>query len=135
MRRRDVLAGLMLPLLARAASAQTSPLPLVAFVTLGWSPAAQRFVDAVRRGLLEMGFSDGRTVVLEHHHVNRQPDRLPQLLADLVQRQVAVFCTITNAVVLPLKGTGIPLVFGSGLDPVAMGLVDSLQRPGGNATG
>jgi putative ABC transport system substrate-binding protein len=135
MRRRDFIAKLMLPLLIRPVSAQEKPLPLVAFVTPSRGLAIPRYLEAIRRGLLEMGFVEGRNVVVEHHDFERRFQRLPQLLADLVQRRVAVICTITNAVAVPLKASGIPFVFGSGLDPVAMGLVQSLNRPGGNATG
>ena len=136
MRRRDVLAGLMLPLLTRLVSAQEQPLPIVAFVTGGTGPSIPRYLEAIRRGLLEMGYVDGRNVSVEHHHVARRLERLPELLADLVRRQVAVICTITNAVAASLnKASGIPLIFGFGVDPVAMGLVQSLNRPGGNATG
>jgi putative ABC transport system substrate-binding protein len=125
----------MLPLLTRAVSAQEQPLPLVAFVTPGQGPSVQRYMDAIRRGLLEMSFADGHNVVVEHHHFERRFERLPELLTHLTRRRVAVICTITNAVALPIKASGIPLVFGYGLDPVAMGLVKAFDRPGGNATG
>jgi putative tryptophan/tyrosine transport system substrate-binding protein len=135
MRRRDVIAGLMLPLLTPAVSAQEQSLPLVAFVTPGHNSSIQRYLEAIRRGLLEMSFVEGQNVVVEHHHFERRFERLPELLANLVRRRVAVICTITNAVALPIKASGIPLIFGSGLDPVAMGLVQAFNRPGGNATG
>jgi putative ABC transport system substrate-binding protein len=125
----------MLPLLTRAVSAQEQPLPLVAFVTPGHNSSIQRYLEAIYRGLLEMSFVEGHNVVVEHHHVERRLERLPDLLAGLVRRRVAVICTITNVVSLPIKASGIPLIFASGLDPVAMGLVHAFNRPGGNATG
>jgi hypothetical protein len=87
MRRRDVLAGLMLPLLTRAGSAQES-IPIVAFVTPGRALSITRYLEAIRRGLLEIGFVDGRNVLVEHHHFERRFERLPQLLANLIQRHV-----------------------------------------------
>jgi hypothetical protein len=81
MRRRDVVAALMLPLLTRAVSAQEQPLPLVAFVTPGHNSSIQRYLEAIRRGLLEMSFVEGHKVVVEHHHVERRLERLPDLLA------------------------------------------------------
>src|SRR5688500_10966039 len=127
MRRREVLAGLTLPLVPRAASAQEQPPPLVAFVTPSRGPAIERYLDQIRRGLSEIGFSEGRNVMVAHHRFDRRFEGLPLLLADLVKRRVAVFCTITYAVAVPLKATRIPLVVASGLDPVALGLVKSLN--------
>jgi putative ABC transport system substrate-binding protein len=136
MRRREVVVGLTLPLLTLGAVAQQA-FPVVAFVTPGHGPATVRYMGAIRRGLLESGLEEGRNVALEHHHFERRFERLPALVADLVRQRVAVICTMTNVVALAVSKakSDIPLVFGSGLDPVAMGLVSAINRPGGNATG
>lgn len=112
-------------------------MPVVAFVTPGRGPAALRYLEALGRGLQEASFIEGRNVTIEHHHVEGKLERLPGLIADLIRRRVAVICTITNAVALAVKTTNldVPLVFAFGLDPVEMGLVASINRPGGNATG
>jgi len=133
-RRRDLIVG-MAVMAIEAASAQER-LPIVAFVTPGQHPPA-RYLNAIRRGLLENGFVEGESVVIEHHHFDRRFDRLPELVLDLTLRRVAVICTITNAVAMAVSRarTDVPLVFAVGLDPVLMGLVMAFDRPGGNATG
>jgi putative tryptophan/tyrosine transport system substrate-binding protein len=137
MNRREVIGGLILPLLLRPASAQPASMPVVAFVTPGYGPGSLRYLDAFRRGLQEASFFVGRNVAIEHHHVEGKLERLPELIADLVRRRVAVICTITNVVALAVKAANsdVPLVFAFGLDPVEMGLVASINRPGGSATG
>ncbi len=137
MNRREFIAGLILPLLLRPASAQPARMPVVAFVTPGRSPGALRYLEEIRRGLQEASFVEDRNVAIEHHHVEGKLERLPELIADLVRRRVAVICTITNVVALAVKAanSAIPLVFVFGLDPVEMGLVAAINRPGGSATG
>ena len=137
MNRREAIGGLILPLLLRPASAQPAGLPVVVFVTPVLGPGALRYLEAIRRGLQETGFVEGRHVAIEHHHVESKLERLPGLIADLVRRRVAVICTITNVVALAVKAANsdIPFVFASGLDPVEMGLVASINHPGGSATG
>jgi putative tryptophan/tyrosine transport system substrate-binding protein len=119
------------------AHAQQAPLPVVAFIRDGSADGSQLYVTAFRKGLKETGYVEGQNVTVEYHWLEGQYDRLPALLADLVRRQVAVIATPGTLLAQAAKAatTVIPIVFSVGEDPVKLGLVGSLARPGGNVTG
>jgi len=123
------------PLVARA---QQHSLPVVAFINGGSVNGSARDVAAFRKGLNETGYVEDQSVTVEYHWLEGQYDRLPALMADLVRRQVAVIATPGGTQVAPAAKAAtatIPIVFGVGQDPVQLGLVASLARPGGNVTG
>jgi putative tryptophan/tyrosine transport system substrate-binding protein len=120
-----------------AARAQQASLPVIGYLGMGDRSGAKDVVGGFHSGLREMGFVEGQNVAIEFRWAKNRPERLPELAADLVRRRVAVICTTSNVATLAVKkaSSEIPLVFVVGLDPVLMGLVPAIGRPGGNATG
>jgi putative ABC transport system substrate-binding protein len=138
MRRRDFIAvvggAAAWPL---AVQAQQPAIPVVAFLDAASLETDVRGLAEFRKGLSEIGYVEGQNVMIEYRSAEGQADRLPALAADMVRRRVAVIATMANNAAVAAKATAttIPIVFTVGGDPIKMGLVDSLNRPGGNITG
>jgi putative tryptophan/tyrosine transport system substrate-binding protein len=138
MRRREFLALLAGPAWASTSLAQSSPTPAVGLLS---SASLERFahlVEAFRDGLHQLGFREGQNLTIEYRWANDDLARLPELAADLVERRVSVLVAsggIPPALAAKATTSTIPIVFTAANDPVGMGLVASLGRPGGNVTG
>jgi putative ABC transport system substrate-binding protein len=139
MRRRDFIAlvGGSVTVLPTAAFAQQPAKPVVGFLASASAGPFAPMVAAFEDGLNQIGYVDGRNVTVEHHWAEGDYDRLPWFAADLVNRKVAAIVSAGTPAAMAAKGTTttIPIVFFSGVDPVRVGIVGSLDRPAGNITG
>jgi putative ABC transport system substrate-binding protein len=139
MRRRAFIEGVAAlgvawPLGARA---QQSSVPVIGYLGLGSAQSDAFRVTGFRQGLKEAGFVEGQNLTVEYRWAEQHHDRLPMLAADLVRHQVAVIVAPSSSASLAAKAatTTLPIVFETAGDPVKLGLVGSLSRPGGNLTG
>src|SRR5271168_980197 len=139
MRRREFITGLgsaaAWPVVARA---QQRAVPVIGFLSPQSAEVDYKIITVpFLQGLKETGYVDGQNVAVEYRYAENQFDRLPALAADLVRRRVAVIVATSSTVAVPAKAatTTIPIVFFTGSDPVSLGLVASLNRPGANLTG
>jgi len=138
MRRRDLIKGIAGSAAAWPLAARAQPaMPVIGFIRDGSAQGEARWVGGFQKGLGETGYVEGKNVTVEYHWLEGKYDRLPELLADLVRRQVAVIATLSTLPTQVAKAATvtIPIVFSIGTDPVELGLVDSFAKPGGNLTG
>src|SRR5262245_48096575 len=114
---------------------QPETIPRIGFLSQALSPAS--FIEAFRQGLRELGYVEGKNIVIEYRYAEGKPDRLPNLASDLVRLKVNAIVVVGGEATLAAKNTTaiIPIIMAAASDPVGTGLVASLARPGGNITG
>jgi putative tryptophan/tyrosine transport system substrate-binding protein len=137
MQRRELILGGAALAIGRAAWAQPTAAPVIGFLSSRGAADSPELLAAFRQGLAETGFVDGQNIAIEYCFAENDNTRLPGLVSELVRRPVAAIVAVTTPAALAAHAaTGtIPIVFEGGTDPVQLGLVTSLARPGGNITG
>jgi putative tryptophan/tyrosine transport system substrate-binding protein len=138
MRRRALLGALAGAAMAAPWPARAQAAPVIGFLHAGSPEENEKRLAFFRKGLASGGFVEGQNVAIEYRWARGRNEQLPEMAAELVRRNVSIIATpgSTAAAVAARKTTtAVPIVFSSGTDPVALGLVQSLSRPGGNATG
>jgi ABC-type uncharacterized transport system substrate-binding protein len=133
-----MLGTLLFALCFPASAQQLKKVPRIGYVSVSGDPKTPGvFVEAFRQGLRDLGYNEGKNIVVEYRYAAVEPERVPSYVAELVQLKVDVLVSSSNGAILAAKQATktIPIVMVTSVDPVATGLVDSLARPGGNITG